>query len=205
MAFLGIRIPQETGRLLKNIEVPGENVAVSEMHITLLCFEDNWPISEVAKALEAAYDVVSKTKPFRVTVDSVTCFPKHEDNPCPIIAPVKGAELHELRDKLAKTFDKEGIKFSKVFKDFKPHITLSYADKEMDESDIDELEFQVQEVVLWGGDHGDDRIFITFPLKGPERTKESFLDQKLDLFLKLAKSPEIQYLTPSKERRKLPR
>ena len=204
MAFLGIRVPTETGRLLKEIEVPGENVAKSEMHITLLCFEDNWPISELAKSLEAAYDIVSKIKPFRVTIDKVSCFPKHGDK-CAIIAPVKGAELHELHDKLAKNFDKEEIDFSKRFKDFKPHVTLSYNDEEIDDLDVDEVEFQVQEVVLWGGDHGDDRIFITFPLKGPGKHKYSFLDQKIDTFYKLAKKPDIMHTIPSVERRKIER
>jgi len=201
MAFLGIKIPTECGRLLTGLDVPGETTAVSEMHITMLLFEDNWPVSEIAKSLEAVYDIVSKMKPFRVTFDKVTCFPKHGDK-CAIIAPVKSAELHELRDKLAKEFEKEDIDFSKHFKDFKPHITLAYNNEEIDEFKIDEVEFTVQELVLWGGDHGDDRIFITFPLKAPEKHKHSYLMQKVDLFYKLAQKPDILYLTPSYERRK---
>lgn len=204
MAFLGIRIPQETGRLLTGLDVPGTATAVSEMHITMLLFEDNWPVSEIAKSLEVVYDVVSKMKPFRVTFDKVTCFPKRGEKAA-IIAPVKSDELHELRDKLAKEFDKENIDFSKNFKDFKPHITLAYHDEEIDEFKIDKVEFQVQELVLWGGDHGDDRIFVTFPLKSPEKHKYSFLMQRIDLFEKLAQKPEITYLTPSYERRKAER
>lgn len=202
MAFLGIRVPHETGRLLTGLDVPGERTAASEMHITLLCFEDNWPITEIAKAMEVTYDVVSKTKPFRVTIDEVDCFPKREDNPCPIIAPIKGAELHELREELAKAFDKEKIEFSKVFKDFKPHVTLAYNEEEIDSTEIDEVEFIVQELVLWGGDHGDDRIFVTFPLKGPKKHKHSMLIEKVNLFYKLAKNPEITHTVPSTERRK---
>ncbi len=201
MAFLGIRIPQETGRLLTGLDVPGEATAVSEMHITMLLFEDNWPVSEIAKSLEVVYDVVSKMKPFRVTFDKVTCFPKRGEK-CAVIAPVKSDELHELRDKLAEKFEKEDIDFSKQFKDFKPHITLAYHDEEIDEFKIDDVDFTVQELVLWGGDHGDDRIFITFPLKGPERHKHSFLEQKVDVFYKLAQKPQITHLTPSYERRK---
>jgi len=204
MAFLGIRIPHETGRLLTGLDVPGEATAVSEMHITMLLFEDNWPISELAKSLEIIYDVVSKMKPFRCTFDKVSYFPKYGDK-CAIIAPVKSDELHELRDKLAKAFDKEDIDFSKRFKDFKPHITLAYNDEEIDEFKIDKVEFQVQELVLWGGDHGDDRIFVTFPLKSPERHKHSFLMQKVDVFYKLAKRPDITHLVPSTERRKVER
>lgn len=130
MAFLGIRIPIECGRLLAGIDVPGEREGTSEYHITLLCFEDNWPISEISKALESTYDVVSKIKPFRVTMDKITCFPKRGENPCLIIAPVKSDDLHEMRDELAKHFDKSHIDYAKTFKDFKPHVTLAYADEE---------------------------------------------------------------------------
>ena len=112
--------PHEVGRLLSGIDVPGKKEGTSELHITILCFEDNWPISEIAKALEATYEIVSDMKPFLVSVDSVGCFPKREDSPCPIIAKVKSKELHELNSKLKKKFDKEGIEYSKIFKDYKP-------------------------------------------------------------------------------------
>jgi 2'-5' RNA ligase len=203
MAFIGIKVPTETGRLLSGIEVPGETESTSEYHITVLCFADNWPISEVAKAMEAAYEVVSQIKPFLVKVDTVTCFPKHEDNLVPIIAKVKSDDLQDLNKKLKKAFDKVDVEYSKKFKDFKPHITLSYANKEIEQFKIDTVEFAVQEVVLWGGDYGDNRIFITFPLKGPEkRKKQSFLLQKVDAFCKMACNPPQDYLTSSYERRK---
>jgi 2'-5' RNA ligase len=202
MAFLGIRVPIETGRLLKGIEVPGEKEGASEYHITLLCFEDNWPVSEIAKALEATYDVICKIKPFTVKVEDVFSFPAREDKPVPIVAKVKSDDLHDMRDELAKEFDKCGIDFSKIFKDFKPHITLAYAKESIDKFKIDPvIEFAVQEVVLWGGDNGDDRIFITFPLKGPEKQKHSLLLQKAEVFCKLASNPQ-EFLTPSFERRK---
>ncbi len=202
MAFLGIRVPHETGRLLSGIDVPGEKEGSSEYHITLLCFEENWPISEIAHALEATYDVVSKVKPFIVSVKKVSCFPKREDNPVPIIAKVESKELHDLRGKLANHFDKCNIEFSKIFKDFKPHITLAYADKEIEEFKIDSVDFSVQELVLWGGDHGDDRIFITFPLKGPKKQKHAVLLQKVELFEKIACNPPQSHFTQSYERRK---
>ena len=205
MAFLGIKIPHEIGRLLSKIEVPGDRTDISEMHITLLHFSDNWPVSEIAKALEATYDVICKIKPFTVKVENVSCFPARDDNPVPVIAKVKSDDLHDMRDKLAKEFDKCGIEFSKIFKDFKPHITLAYAKEPIDKFEIDPtIEFAVQEVVLWGGDNGDDRIFITFPLKGPEKQKHSLLLQKAEVFCKLANNPQ-EFLTPSFERRKTER
>lgn len=94
------------------------------------------------------------------------------------------------------------IEFSKTFKDFKPHITLAYADDEIDECKIDKVECVINELVLWGGDHGDDRIFITFPLKGPEKQKHAVLLQKIDIFYKMANNPPQAYLTQTYERRK---
>lgn len=202
VAFLGIRVPLEAGRLLSKLEVPGDQESPSEYHITLLHLGDNWPISEVCKAMEAAYQVISKIEPFHVKAKKVSHFPPREGHPTPIVAPVESEELHELRKKLATRFNKEKIDFSKTFKDFKPHITLAYSEEGHDDYKIDPaLEFVVNEVVLWGGDHGDDRIFITFPLKGPERHKHSYLVQKAELFYKLAGNPPQDYLTATKERR----
>jgi 2'-5' RNA ligase len=100
MAFLGIRIPHETGRLLSKIEVPGEKTSTSEMHITLLYLGDEWPISEISKAMEAAFDIVSKTKPFTAEMNKVSHFPKnpHDQDKYPIITRVESKELHELRE-----------------------------------------------------------------------------------------------------------
>ena len=204
MAFLGIQIPHPTGRLLSNIEVPGEATAVSDLHITLLHFEENWPISEMAKALEATYDVVSHIKPFLVKINKVICFPQREGRHA-LVAKVSSDDLHDLREKLAKEFDKCEIEFSKTFKDYKPHVTLSYVTEEVKDFEIDPIEFSIDEIVLWGGDHGDNRIFVTFPLKGPEKEKHSMLMQKADLFCKMAQNPDILYFSPSYERRKAPR
>jgi 2'-5' RNA ligase len=208
MAFLGIRVPHETGRLLSKIEVPGEKVSTSEMHITLLHFGDNWPISEISKSLEATYQVVSETQPFLVMMEKATHFPKgpNSDSKFPIISRVKSKELHDLRDNLAKEFDKEKIEFSKLHKDYKPHVTLSYSEDEPDDVEFTHpVEFVVQEIVLWGGDHGDDRIFVTFPLAGPENTKNALLLQKIEVFEKIAGNPLQDFLTQSYERRKAER
>jgi 2'-5' RNA ligase len=203
VAFLGIRVPVESGRLVAGLDVPGDKESTSEYHITILCFEDNWPISEISKALEAAYDVVSKVEPFLVKANKVSHFPPREDHPIPIIAPIKSEELQDLHKKLAKAFDADKINFKKTFKDFKPHITLAYSKDEHDDYKIDPaIEFMVNEVVLWGGDHSDDRIFITFPLKGPERKKHALLLYRAEMFEKIANHPQQSYLTPTFERRR---
>lgn len=205
MAFLGIRIPHETGRLLSQIEVPGEKTSSSELHITLLYFGDEWPVSEISKALEAAYEITSKFHPFLAKLSKASSFSKNPEGKVPIISRVESKELHELRDKLATKFDEEEIEFSKLYKDFKPHVTLAYADEEIESTDFHPVEFSVSEIVLWGGDHGDDRIFVTFPLAGPEMDKNALLVKKIEVFEKIAGNPLQECFTPSRERRKTDR
>jgi 2'-5' RNA ligase len=206
MAFMGIRVPHETGRLLAGIEVPGKKVAVSELHITLLYFGENWPVSEISKALEATYQVVSRIKPFMVKAQRMMSFPGHDNSGSACIIRAESDELHTMRKKLAKEFDKQEIQFDKTYKTYKPHITLSYADKEIEETELESpIEFPVQEVVLWGGDHGDDRIFVTFPLQGPKKQKNAVLIQKAEIFYKIASNPRQEFLIPTKERRKIER
>lgn len=204
MAFIGIKVPAQTGRLLKNIKVPGKAESPSEYHITLMFFAKNWELSKVAKALEATYEITKDAKPFLVKTETVGCFPKRENEPLPIIARVESKELHDFRKELAEKFDDEGIEFSKTFKTFNPHITLAYldSDKEISDFDIDPIEFSVSEIVIWAGDHGDDRLSINFPLEGSDKDKKSsFLMQKSDMFLKIANNPPQQYLTSTSDRR----
>lgn len=201
MAFLGIKIPHPTARLLSGIELEGDNVSPSDMHITILHFENDWAISEMVKAMEVTYDIVADIKPFLIKVKNIICFPKRNEK-CAIVAEVESKKLHQLQQKLAKKFDKKHIDFSKTFKDYKPHITLSYAKEQIKDFEIDTVEFSVPEIVIWGGDNGDNRIFITFPLQGPQRQKLAIhLLQKADIFQKLAKNPEQTHFSPSFERR----
>ena len=205
MAFIGIRVPHETARLLSQIDVPGEKISTSEMHITLLYFQSEWPISELSKSIEATYDVVSKFHPFLVKLNKVSSFAKNPEGKIPIISRVESKELHQLRDKLAENFDDSDVDFSKTYKDFKPHVTLAYADDKPDEEKFHPVEFVVSEIVLWGGDHGDDRIFVTFPLAGPEIDKNALLLKKIEIFEKIACNPLQDFLTQSYERRKTER
>lgn len=201
MAFLGIKVPHEVGRILKKIEVPGNKEPDSEYHITIAFFGDDWPVTEAAKTLEATFESLKDIKPFMVKTQKVTCFPKGEK--VPIIAKVESEELQKLEKNLKEAYDKEDVEFSKIHKEFKPHITLSYSDKEIDEEKIEPVEFMVHEIVLWCGDNGDDRLFVTFPLDG-KRKKSSFLINKTDVFYALAKDPKA-FFKQTTDRRKVAR
>ena len=203
MAFIGIKIPHEVGRLLKAIDVDGKKVPDSEYHITIALFSEDWPVSEAAKSLEATYKVLKKVKPFKVSVKKVSCFPGGA-NGVPVFAKVESDELHELNDKLKETYDEEDIEFSKIHKEFKPHITLSYSDKKIDEKEIEEIEFVVHEIVLWCGNNGDDRLFVTFPLSNQTKKESSFAINKANVFYALAKDPKA-FFKQTTERRKVVR
>lgn len=185
MAFIGIKVAHEVGRLFRNLDVPGEAVPENDYHITLVCFEDSLPIKEVCKALTATLEVMEEQEPFSVKSDHITCFPKREDNPCPIIAKFESKELLKLNEKLKKALDDADVEYMKTFKDYKPHMTLAYADEEIEDIKIEPTaEFFVYEITLWAGDYGDDRLVVTFPLKGYVK-KNSHLIQKTNLFAKL--------------------
>ena len=179
MAFLGIRVPHETARILSEINVPGEKEAPSSMHITLLYIGKEVPIDSLAEAMKAAYSVTARTKPFTVRTSRVTSFPINPDDGYPIIARVESDALHELRSTLVSTFTEAGVEFSNKYPDYKPHVTLSYSKENgLDEVTIPTVEWGAHEAVLWGGDDGDRRLVITFPfsIEMTERVASRYLD-----------------------------
>jgi 2'-5' RNA ligase len=205
MAFLGIRVPTTVGKQLSKIDVPGEKSSTSELHITLLYFGKQWPVSEISKALEACYEVTSKFNPFFAKLTKVTSFSKLPNDKFPVISKVESEELHHLRTMLANKFDEEKIEFSKTYKDFNPHVTLSYSDTAPEEIEFSPVEFAIEEVILWGGDHGEDRIFVTLPLGGTQFDKDAMRLKKSEILDKIAKNLMQEFFTPSTERRKTER
>lgn len=191
MAFIGIKIPHDVSRLFRDFEFEGERVSENDHHITVVCFEENWPLNKISKTMETVYEIIHETEPFLVKSDEITCFPKREDNPVPVIAKFKSKELIELNKNIKAALDKKKIKYMNNFKDYKPHMTLAYGPEEINTVKIEPVEFVVHEITLWAGDNGDDRLFITFPLKSPARKKNSFLEQKTSLFQKLAKNKTL--------------
>ena len=166
MAIMGLAVPHATARLFSEIDVPGTREPTSSMHITLLYVGKQVPIEVIADAVKATYAVTSQTKPFTVRASRVMSFPINPDDEDghPVIARVESDALHDFRRKLAASFDDAGIEFSKKFPDYKPHVTLAYAPEAVEEFTIPTIEWGAHEVVLWGGDEGDGRILVTFPL-----------------------------------------
>jgi 2'-5' RNA ligase len=166
MAILGIRTPHDVARLLGQIEVPGERVPGDEKHITLVHFGTNIPIEVISRAMVAAYEVASSTVPFPIQVLEAKCFEPGDDG-TPVVCPVVSPEIYDLWGSLCKALDKAEVSYSKKWPIFIPHITLSYAEEPQDPFPVGPFEWSVYEMVLWGGDSGDERVSITFPFSLP--------------------------------------
>lgn len=167
MSLIGFALNPDTSRLLGEIDVPGEKV--DHKHVTILMFGDDTPITTLSKILEVAYSVVSTTRPFTLRTNTVTSFPS---NPAgtPVICKVESDELLDLCERLKTEFDKAGIEYSKKFPKFQPHVTLAYADKTPEDLTIPSVEWGAHELVIWGGNSGDQRVIINLPFSLKNRT-----------------------------------
>lgn len=167
MAFLGLRVPLETGRLLESVEVPGEKKASSEMHVTILYLGKNLPVETVAQAMIAAYNVTSKTPPFICGVKEVSSFPENPDDGIPIIAPIISPGLHAFRAALLDEFTRLKVPYSNKYPDYKPHISLSYiTDNSMDSYNAPmqgPLTWTASAAVIWGGNRNDEMLCVDLP------------------------------------------
>ena len=166
MAFIGIRVPIECGRLLKQIDIEGEKGDTLDLHITLLYFTNENQVAEISKSIEIVYDVISNIHPFTVKMEKVSHFPKNQNNQYHIITRVKSPELHALRDALVDEFDKHGIQYNKQHKKYQPHVSLAISDTKPKDFKFYPIEFRVQEIILIGSEDGNDKIFVTLPLAG---------------------------------------
>lgn len=164
MAFLGLQVPQGVSDLFEQIDVPGAREPKHKYHITVLYLGGEVAIDVVAKATLVAYGVVRRAKPFVVSSRLVTSFPGGDDG-VPIIARIGSPELITFQAALRKAFDSAGVEYSKRFPEFKPHVTLSYADAPMQDLTIPPVVWTVSELVLWGGDDGEKRIVVKLPLE----------------------------------------
>jgi 2'-5' RNA ligase len=164
MSFLGLRVPHETARLLGGLDVPGKKEPTSHMHVTMFYFGDEVPIGDLVKVIEVTYGVTSETKPFTVRTSQVTSFPKGDDG-VPIICRVESDALHDLRDKIKTAYEGGEVEFNNNYPEYKPHVTLAYDPEgnSFEEQRIPTVEWGAHELVLWGGDSGDDKLIVTFP------------------------------------------
>ena len=167
MAFIGVRVPADAAATLAKVKVPGDHVPPEEMHVTLLHLGEKIPIPEVLQATMACYLMTKRWAPFRASTRRITTFPATPESTIPVIARVLCPELHRLHEALRKSLDHMEIEYSKKFPEYKPHVTLAYAETETpDVKLIRPVAWDIEEIVIWGGDHGEERIAVTLPLEG---------------------------------------
>jgi len=162
MAFIGLVVPHEAARLLNGLDVPGKRESTDKFHVTMFYFGEGLDITTLTKIIEVTYGVTSEAKPFTVRTNRIGAFPKSDDG-VPIICPVESDALHDLRDKIKTVYEVAGVEFSNKFPEFRPHVTLSYAEEGIGEQRIPTVEWGVHELVLWGGDDGDTILITHFP------------------------------------------
>jgi 2'-5' RNA ligase len=166
MAFLGLKVPPEIGKLFEQFTVPGNREQRDRYHITVLYLGSEVSIDGIAKATEAAYGVASRARPFQVSSRLVTSFPAGDDG-VPIIAKIESPELMMFQAALKVAFKSSGVSFNDKYPEYKPHVTLAYSDAgtDMPDQPIPPISWTVSELVLWGGDEGERRIVVQFPLE----------------------------------------
>jgi 2'-5' RNA ligase len=171
MSFIGLKVPHETARLLGGLDVPGKREDISSLHVTMFYFGNGLDIGRLTDIIRVTFGVVANSKPFTVRTNRVTSFPAG-DNGTPIICRVESDALHDLREKIRKAYVKNGVEFANNHPEYKPHVTLSYAEdadlSEKGEADFTErsipvVEWGAHELVLWGGDSGDNKLVVHFP------------------------------------------
>jgi 2'-5' RNA ligase len=164
MALLSLRVPEDVARLLSRIDVPGEKVQRDTMHVTVLYLEDA-DVSATLRALETAYRVAERTKPFSVRVRELTSFPANPETGLhPIIGRIESPALHALWVACGQAFDANGVNYSKKFPVYKPHVTLSYADAPFGPVTLHDAAWVVNSLTLWGGEEGDEGLDARIPL-----------------------------------------
>lgn len=177
MAMIAIPIDNSFSSLLQRVDVPG-NRDFSD-HCTLIYFEDEMPIKKIAKIIPLIHEVTEKMVPFNIKSTTITAFDKGKYG-YPIIAKLESKELADLEKNIKKIFDKNKIKYSTKYKEFKPHITMSYSDVNL-EKDIkfDKALLQVNSVGLYGDDNN---IYVNFPFSLGIKKKAIYLNKMAEYF-----------------------
>lgn len=162
MSMLAIPLDSSVSRLFRSIEVE-EGKRDESDHITLAYLGDNVPFDVLLKIIPVVFNITSKEELFLVSAKKITTFPKGDDG-YPVIAPVESPKLHEIRSKIIKGLDKAGVEYSKLYPDFNPHVTLAYSQKKPKNIKFNKIQWQINQIALYGGDNHDERLYVLFPL-----------------------------------------
>jgi len=171
MAFIAFTVPVEAGTELSKLPVIGgtEKTPIGEMHVTAVFLGKNTPIADVLKSISVCYEVASKAKPISMAAAILTTFPPNPDwrEGVPVIARVVSQDLMNFRAQLAAGLDAAGVEYSKKFPDYKPHVTLGYANKQFPAQKITPIHWECSHIIVWGGEERYESIFAGCQLGMP--------------------------------------
>lgn len=153
MAFLGIQVPAIAAAKLSSIDIPnGRKLKPEEMHVTLLYLGKDTPLISALGAVMGCHTVARKWKPFTVHAALLTSFPKNPDDGIPIIVRVLSNELMQFREEILKAMERMSIPYSIKHPEYKPHVTLTYTDKEkVIPTKIQPVSWIVDRMTVWAG------------------------------------------------------
>lgn len=184
MAMLAIPLSRDISRLFTQVDVPGARDPSD--HITLFFLGDEIPIETVGKLVPIIHQVTSELRPFMVSCKRITTFPKGE-NGYPVIAQLQAPQLQEIREKVKRIFDRKGINYdNETHPEFNPHVTLSYSKKKPKNISFPKIQWQVNELALFGGDGHDERVYVNFPFSLGIERKGAYIERLADRFAKMA-------------------
>lgn len=187
-AMLAINIPVNISQLLQEINLTGSIIRKDPSdHCTLFYFEDGLDMEAILKIIPVILDVTKEIKSFNIGIDSYTAFPEGKYG-FPVVCKIKNKDLMKMREKIKKALDKNDIKYSTKFKEFIPHITLSYQDEKVKDDKFDELIWPIKNIALYCGDSNKEKLYVEFPFEGSKEKYSSVcLDGMAEYFEKLAR------------------
>lgn len=178
MAMIAIPVTHDIGRLFESLDVEGDRRPSD--HITVFYLGDDLPIKKIVKIIPVIFEITSKMKPFKVSTNVITTFDEGKHG-YPVIAKLQSKELEKLRNDLKKAFDDNKIKYDIKFKEFKPHLTLSYSPEKIKDIKFPKIEFLISQISIFGGDEVDEKVFINFPFSLGIKKKAAYIDQLTDI------------------------
>jgi RNA 2',3'-cyclic 3'-phosphodiesterase len=154
------RIHQMAGVLRRAHHFDGKLIAPERLHISLFALS-GLPGGQLCSAWEAAMDV--RTEPFEVSFDRTASFRGRLGN-CPfVLIGEKGlGRLQSFRQMLGAAMARRGLR-RLANTNFKPHVTLLYDARSVDEYPIEPIGWTVREFVLVRSLNGHEHL-VRWPL-----------------------------------------
>jgi 2'-5' RNA ligase len=167
MAFIALKVPSETARLLEELYIPIKRSkkdleSASDMHVTIMYLGKKLAIGNIAKAMCSAFTVASITSPIECYIDTISSFDTGRQKP--IIAPVVSPGLFSLYDTLKSAFDIGMVDYDDKFPEYKPHVTLAHANVDhFNDVKFPKLSWTSYEMVIYGSDQGFGKVAVHLP------------------------------------------